>query len=322
VKAKQLLTRAATALAVGCVVVEGVARWGLGLGQPPLTAVHPRIEYLFAPNQDVYRFGNHFVTNAWGMRSRSFPAKKLNPDELRVLIFGDSVVNGGSLTDQEELATAIVERRLAEQLDRPVLVANISAGSWGPGNWLAFANEYGFFDADYIILVSNSGDDVDCPTFQPLDPNTHPFAAPWCAASELFSRYVPRYLPAVFAPLPTVAPPIDEAEALRQGLNDMKEFLEMAQSQTTNVFVIQYLDRSEIADATTAPGFAHINKLCGKLKIPVDSTRRFFLPNDVNQSFRDDIHPTADGQRKLADAIVESVFVSSPNSDKNHVEVP
>lgn len=43
---------------------ELTARFGLGLGNPPLSQAHPRIEYLLAPNQDVKRFGNRVAINA------------------------------------------------------------------------------------------------------------------------------------------------------------------------------------------------------------------------------------------------------------------
>ena len=115
-----------------------------GVGHPPLSITHPRIEYLYAPNQDVRRFGKRFLVNDYSMRSAPFAARK-GRDERRVLVFGDSVVNGGNLTNHQDLATT----RLAHDL-RPfaggnkVVVGNVSAGSWGPGNWLAYSQAYGF----------------------------------------------------------------------------------------------------------------------------------------------------------------------------------
>jgi hypothetical protein len=48
---------------------EAVSRLYLGLGHPPLSVAHPTIEYMFAPDQDVSRFGNRQVYNAYGMRN-------------------------------------------------------------------------------------------------------------------------------------------------------------------------------------------------------------------------------------------------------------
>ena len=83
---------------------EWFARSVLGLGDPPLSITHPRIEYLYAPNQDVRRFGKRFLVNDYSMRSAPLAARK-GADERRVLVFGDSVVNGGNLTDHQDLAT-------------------------------------------------------------------------------------------------------------------------------------------------------------------------------------------------------------------------
>ena len=184
------------AVAAIFVSLELFARYGLGLGTPPLSVVHPTIEYLYKPDQDVYRFGNHFIVNHYGMRSRDFSAHKSDLAEYRVMVFGDSVVNGGNLTDHANLATTMLESRLSDRLKRPVIVGNISAGSWGPGNWLAYGKEYGFFDADCVILVISSHDAEDNPTFEPLNPNTHPTEKPLLALSEAVFRYLPRYLPA------------------------------------------------------------------------------------------------------------------------------
>ena len=130
------MKKALVALAAVCLLAVGgewYARTVLGLGDPPLSITHPRIEYLYAPNQDVRRFGKRFLVNDYSMRSAPFAARK-GADERRVLVFGDSVVNGGNLTDHEDLATT----RLAHDLlpfagGNKVVVGNVSAGSWGPG---------------------------------------------------------------------------------------------------------------------------------------------------------------------------------------------
>ena len=54
---------------------EWFARSVLGLGDPPLSITHPRIEYLYAPNQDVRRFGKRFLVNDYSMRSAPFAAR-------------------------------------------------------------------------------------------------------------------------------------------------------------------------------------------------------------------------------------------------------
>ena len=119
---------------------EIVARL-LGLGDPPLVVRHPTIDYLFAPSRCYKRFGNDICYNKWSMRS--IPA-----DRFPLLMLGDSVLNGGSLTDQSELASELIRSK------RGITVGNVSAGSWGPSNLLAYTNEFGWFGARLIIMWS------------------------------------------------------------------------------------------------------------------------------------------------------------------------
>jgi hypothetical protein len=198
---------AAMLLLIGLLAGELFARFYLGLGNPPITITHPTIEYLFAPNQRVRRFGNRFETNSYSMRSAEFSRNKENPNELRILVLGDSIINGGALTDQDDLATELLQRDLAEWLHRPVVVGNVSAGSWGPPNLLAYVNEFGTFDADIAVFVFNSKDASDVPTFEPLDRNLFPQSKPPSALWEAVTRYLPRYLPGGAAPTDEATPP-------------------------------------------------------------------------------------------------------------------
>src|SRR5690606_4773773 len=109
---------------------ELVLRYAFGFCNAPLYVAHPQYEYMYAPKQEVIRFGNRIVTNSLSMRS-----KELSPaDSIVVLLIGDSVVNGGSLTDQDSLASTLLENSLSTALQQSVRVLNISAGSWGPDN--------------------------------------------------------------------------------------------------------------------------------------------------------------------------------------------
>ena len=117
---------------------EVYARVVLGLGDPPLWRADPEIEYLPVPSRSYRRFGNRVSYNAWSMRSGDFPREKASPDEVRVLVLGDSLVNGGVHVDQDALATSLLEQWLRGGLGRSVVVGNVSAGSWGPPNYLAY----------------------------------------------------------------------------------------------------------------------------------------------------------------------------------------
>lgn len=286
---------------------ELFARFWLGLGTPPLSIAHPSIEYLFKPNQDIKRFGNRIFINAYGMRSPDFSVRKSNPEERRILVFGDSVINGGNLTDQDRLATFHVERDLRKAWSIPVVVGNVSAGSWGPGNWLAYVKTFGFFDADVVILVISSHDTRDNPTFAPLNPNTHPTERPWSALGEGLTRYMPRYLPGLFPDMEEPSRPVVDADssAEEQGLADLREFLRMANSQATMVAVFLWPEQEELVAGAPKAGWGHVQSICGELSITCVS-----LWSDLKRSlasgakpYRDNIHPNDAGQELIAGAI-------------------
>jgi lysophospholipase L1-like esterase len=289
---------------------EIFARYYLGLGTPPLSISDPRIEYMFKPNQDVYRFGNHFITNEYGMRSESFTKKK-SSDELRIMVFGDSVINGGNLTDHTELATSILKEKLSKILDKNIVVGNISAGSWGPGNWLAYAKEYGFFDADIIILVISSHDYIDNPTFQPLDKNTHPTKQPVSALLEGIERYLPRYLPSNSTS--TISTEhnqyIPEETEVQKGLGDLKKFLELAKNNSNNVCVFQHYEKSEVESHYPQIGNKLIKEICNKLGIIPTSLEPCFRQSIENRlnPYHDEIHPNNIGQKLIAEAILAKI---------------
>lgn len=184
-------------IAVGgvCVLLgaaEIFARRGLGLGDPPLSIADEKIEYLFAPNQECHRFGNRIRYNDVSLRNDYDRSVLTNGSEV-VLMLGDSVLNGGVLTDQDRLATAIAERDL-RALGHDVRILNCSAGSWGPVNCAEYVRKYGDFGASQVWMLLNPGDLWDVPDYAPIVgtasfPDKKPISAAW----ELVNRYgIPR----------------------------------------------------------------------------------------------------------------------------------
>lgn len=144
-------------------------------------------EYIAQPNQNRDRFGHKVIYNEYSMRS--YPINK--NDSCVVLGFGDSVINGGVLTDQDSLATTIVENKLG------VRFLNISAGSWGPDNCAGYLKKYGDFNAKLIILFVSSHDAHDNMTFEKTVGvhESYPDKQYKLAMGELLIRYVmPRVL--------------------------------------------------------------------------------------------------------------------------------
>jgi hypothetical protein len=75
-------------------VTELTLRFVVGLGNPPLFNRHPEIEYLLRPGS-YCQFGNRIFVNSMGMRSPEDATLPIRVGELRVLVLGDSIVNGG-----------------------------------------------------------------------------------------------------------------------------------------------------------------------------------------------------------------------------------
>ncbi|MBU1820221.1 MAG: hypothetical protein KKG00_01750 [Bacteroidetes bacterium] len=189
----KLLFRIFFFLALALIAGEIYLRYQYGFLSAPLYVADPDFEYIYAPNQDVTRFGNRIRTNEYSMRSE--PVR--STDTTVILLVGDSVVLGGSLTDNDSLASTMLEKRLTRTLEAPVRVLNIAAGSWGPDNVAAYLTKYGLFNADLICLVASSHDAYDNMIHENIvgiDPNLPTEQYDW-ALVELWERYIyPRYI--------------------------------------------------------------------------------------------------------------------------------
>jgi hypothetical protein len=302
---------AGTLLLATFTATELYCRLHLGLGNPPLSLADPKIEYLFAPNQHLRRFGNRVDYNAWSMRSGDFPVQKGQPNEVRVMVFGDSVVNGGALTDQGDVATSILQRQLGANLSRPVVVGNISAGSWGPPNMLAYARRFGFFQADVVVLVLSSHDYADAPSFEPtvgVHPD-FPDHRPWCATWEAITRYLPRYLPKM-APFGRPTDPVPQ-RASRKDIDDAlgaeRDLIQLARQSGAKVILAQHLEVGELPPAHAREGhdaIAMTARAAGVEPFDIEGTG---ASSDV---YRDNIHPNQAGQALIATRLLPAVLAS------------
>lgn len=292
------------------ILAEGVARFGLGLGDPPLWQAHAQIEYIAVPSQRYSRYGNTISYNAYSMRSDEFPQHKQDRHELRVLFFGDSVINGGALTDQAELATEMIKVRLARELERPVVVGNVSAGSWGPPNLLAYARQFGFFDADVVVIVLSSHDHVDEPAFdRVVGPGTRrPEHGPIFALQELFTRFLPLYLRGrTEAAEP---PPIetDDPAVVSRVMTALRDLIRLARQRGARVIVAQHATFPEV-QGKQLPGHAAIQTAATIMGIePVQCLGAFQEALRDEMPYRDRIHPNELGQRLLADTLYEPIL--------------
>lgn len=184
--------------------VEIGLRLGWGWGSPVLYLADSDIGYLLAPNQKTRRYGNLIKINQYSMRSATMtPLPAVGTG--RVILLGDSLVNGGWWTDQSQTLSALMGQQLATAGGNWE-VLNVAANSWGPPNQLAYLQRFGLFGSEVIVLLINTDDlfsGIPNSAVVGRDRN-YPNISPGLALIEVFNRY---FKPS--APIPTVPQPSD-----------------------------------------------------------------------------------------------------------------
>jgi hypothetical protein len=298
------------------VLAELFCRFVIGLGTPPLYQVDAKMEYLLQPSKTYYRFHHRFAVNRYGMRADDFPARKSSPNELRVLVVGDSIVYGGVLLDQKEIDTEILKRDLQKEFGRPVVVGNASAKGWGPPNELAYLKRYGTLDADVVILELSSHDYADAPTFIPVVGVSvdFPDKTPTLALTDLFTTYLlPRYLHWGRTPAgvdETGADTGHSEQDIALCREAEREFFRFARGNQAKVALVQHLSHPELA-GEYLPGY-DANQVVAKeenvpyvddadeLRLPLKSGKDPFFPGDP-------LHLNRSGQPILARTLKRAV---------------
>ena len=304
---RSVLRIAVLGMLTAFVAAELMSRFGLGLGDPPLFVKDESIEYMIKPGT-YRRFGHAIHINRWSQRSPEIETTKSDPNEFRVLVIGDSVVNGGALLDDAEIATTLLESSLAKQLNRPVRVLNISAGSWGPANQLAYLEKFGTFDADAAVVVWSSHDAWDVPRFDGLRED-QPEQRPPLAMGELITRYLlPRLRRSA------AAAPAQTENDFDQAMQSAIDLIAFARSHNLLVAIVLHETRGEIegksdTDQSLDRGRRLLKDMVTTTGIPLSFTRSHLAPALAKGEavFQDDIHPTAKGQKLLAECLEHAV---------------
>ncbi|MGQ0627143.1 MAG: GDSL-type esterase/lipase family protein [Phycisphaerales bacterium] len=295
-----------------CLVVtaELVARFVLRLGDPPLYMADETIEYRMVPSRTYHRFYAVSTYNQWSMRSPEFGQKKADPREFRILVIGDSVVNGGPQTDQSQLATELMGPNLSATMGRPVVIANISCGSWGPPNMQAYLEKFGTFEADVAVIVLNHEDAADVPTFTPLTAD-FPTRTPILALEEALFRYIPLYFSsrssAASTPALTRTPENLERDT-RIALDSLRAIIDRLRAANIKVAVVLHAAQTELK-TDPLPGTKRLSATLRELGVPtINDTQAMLAATTAGQSpYRDDIHLLPAGQAVLSRQILDAI---------------
>ena len=267
---------------------EIFSRFFLGLGTPPLFETDAALEYRLKPNQSLYRFGNYFETNELGMRS---PTLKQENRKI-IMVLGDSVVYGGGQISQENLATSLIS-------DDEIVFANFSAPSWGPANILAALNEVSDIDMQGIVVVLNSDDIFDVPSFRPLgidQPEFNPYFAVW----EATTRYIPRYFN--FLKINNITD-VDAEFLESEGRSYLYALLKYLKYSKAPVCVVIHPKKSEIISQNSKQYFALLDIIYQNNVMHINATD--LLIGSADLFYLDDIHLSKMGQKWLAHSILE-----------------
>ncbi|QDU70929.1 hypothetical protein Pan265_07730 [Mucisphaera calidilacus] len=315
---RRVLIALGVVVVLGLLGLEAYLRWGVGLGDPPLWVADPEVEYKLAANQDCRRWGNRIVVNELGMRSGPFSRTRDTDDGVRVVIVGDSVMNGGTLMDQSDLAAEVLRARLQAMTDRSIEVGNVSAGSWGPVNMAAAFDQLELEALDVVIVVVSSHDLTDMPGYGPLNEREHPTAKPFSATTEALVRYGPplwRYLTRKPAPeSDSDFQPRINMPAAEKSLSALRGLFDSARTTRAEAILVVHPDANEVTS-----GQLHANgraMLAEAERLGVQTVDMLPLLREGAKEdrvhYRDVIHPSEDTHTLYAQVfealVVEACF--------------
>jgi hypothetical protein len=300
-----LILRVLLGLVVVTAALELSTR-ALGAVDFPLYELDPDVEYLLRPNQA----GVFLNRNAWAANDRGMPTDRRWADrrEPSLLVIGNSIVAGGNPYDQTEKVAAVLGRLLGDRF----AVWPIAAGGWSTVNEIAYLERHADVTAgaDFFIWSHVQGGLVAANTW--LGERVFPTRRPSWATGYVFDRYVaPRV--AAMAGIPRVDPWVfDAASAAKRQREDlaanlhrfdaMLGTLARSSGRPTPGALLLYPTRTQLIAAGRGeewlPERADLERLAAAHDVSVIDLVRY--PQWTAQLYRDDVHPTVEGNQVLA----------------------
>lgn len=295
------------------ITIELVLRFCFGFCDAVLYQSSPAYEYIAQPNQHRYRFLSHIDYNSYSQRSEE-------PDSTKTIILGlgDSVIFGGTMLDQEDIATTLFSKETGMQM------LNISSGSWGPDNCAAYLKEKGTFGAKAMVLVCSSHDAFDVMSHVPVVgiypeyPDRQYKLAIW----EVIDRYlIPRIkgwmgLSQLVDPDAQVVKNVKDQDPNSSGVSNNEgvaqksfcfdpgfdQLLQISDEKRIPLVIYLHPEKGEVEKNEYKEG--------GKLIIEWAKAHHVRLVDGLKEGvttdmYRDVIHLNEKGQRNLADSFVD-----------------
>ena len=281
-------------------LLEFTLRFVFGFCDAVLYQSSPAYEYIAQPNQHRYRFFSHIDYNSYSQRSDE-------PDSTKTIVLGlgDSVIFGGTMLDQDSIATTLFSKETGMQM------LNISSGSWGPDNCAAYLKEKGTFGAKAMVLVCSSHDAFDVMSHIPvvgIYPN-YPDKQYKLAIWEVVDRYLLPRIKVYFRGKQLLDPDAQVVEKVKsdEGVAQKSfnfdpgfdQLLQISEEKHIPFFIYLHPEKGEVEKNEYKEG--------GKLIIDWANTHHVKLVDGLKEGvttdmFRDVIHLNEKGQRNLADS--------------------
>jgi len=187
-----------------------------------------------------------------------------------------------------------------------------AAGSWGPPNQLAYLRQFGWLDADIVVLVLSSSDYDDAPSFEPLNPLTHPTQAPLSALWEGLTRYLPRFIGRAAVNEAGVVPDVARVPNKRDievCAAAEREFFAAARAGGVEALLLQHWTASELQSHRALPGYEANQRIALDAGVPVgdDAAQLESALKSGRNPFRDDIHLNDAGQAVLRELLLNQL---------------
>lgn len=286
-------------------IFEIILRYVFGFCDAVLYQSSPAYEYIAQPNQHRYRFFSHIDYNSYSQRSDE-------PDSTKTIVLGlgDSVIFGGTMLDQESIATTLFSKETGMQM------LNISSGSWGPDNCAAYLKEKGTFGAKAMVLVCSSHDAFDIMSHVPvvgIYPN-YPDKQYKLAIWEVIDRYLMPRIKVYFRGKLLLDPDAQVVEKVKsdegvvnKALNfdpGFDQLLQISEGKHIPFFIYLHPEVGEVMSRKYKEG--------GLMIMEWAKTHHIKLIDGLNEGvtvdmYRDVIHLNEKGQRNLANSLKKMI---------------
>ena len=287
------------------ILLEIILRYVFGFCDAVLYQSSPAYEYIAQPNQHRYRFFSHIDYNSYSQRSEE-------PDSTKTIVLGlgDSVIFGGTMLDQDSIATTLFSKETGMQM------LNISSGSWGPDNCAAYLKEKGTFGAKAMVLVCSSHDAFDVMSHIPvvgIYPN-YPDKQYKLAIWEVIDRYLMPRIKVYFSGKQLLDPDAQVVEKVKsddgvakKSLNfdlGFDQLLQISEEKHIPFFIYLHPEVSEVMSRKYKEG--------GLMIMEWAKTHHVKLIDGLNEGvtvdmYRDVIHLNEKGQRNLANSLKKMI---------------